>query len=259
MTRINWTEVHELKHLDEIIAYCIITLQEAYTARDNEDLDTDTRNDVSQWIQWKIGYDEQGRAFFRYAANLYVVDRTPMSAQKIVRLITSFTKYMVVHPSIDLQPRSLDTSLKIDTHTQIPNECDNLERLLYWAVVIANYWGKILKYLAEKGDTVPLPDNPLDSPDIPPGNELVGESTPAGTIDAQFDAYNGRIDDPSIPSFLVDLLERPVTGTGGIDQNIDLPAKDAGNYRENLTTCEEQDPKITNYSQSSLDALLQTK
>lgn len=259
MTRINWTEVHELQRLDEIIAYCIITLQEAYTAKDNEDLDETTQNDVSQWIQWKIGYDEQGRAFFRYAANLYVVDRTPMSAQKIVRLITSFTKYMVIHPSIDLEPRPLDTSLIIDTHTQIPNECDNLERLLYWAVVIANYWGKILRYLAEKGGTVALPANPLDSAEIPPGNELITESTPAGTIDAQFDAYNGRIDDPSIPSFLAELLERSPTGTGGIDQTVTLPGNDAGNYRENLTTCEEQDPKITNYSQGSLDALLQTK
>ena len=259
MTRINWDEVHELKHLDEIIAYCIITLEEAYTARDNEDLDTDTRNDISQWIQWSIGYDEQGRAFFRYAANLYMVDRTPMSEQSILSLIKAPTRYLVFHPSIYLEERPDDTSLKIDTTTQIPNECDNLERLLYWAVVIANYWGKILRYLADNGDAVPLPPNPLDSPAIPPVQfELAGVSSES-TVDGQFDAYNGKIDDPSIPSFLVDLLERSPTGTGSVDQNITLPARDAGNYRENLTTCEEQDPKITNYSQGSLDALLQNK
>ena len=261
MTRINWDEVYTLNRLDEIIAYSIITLHEAYNAPDNYDLDVETKKDISQWIRWAIGYDEQGRAFFRYAANLYMVDRNPLGSGSILEMLEAPTKYLVNHQSLYLDNKRLgDTSLEIDTRTQIPVECDTLERLLYWVVVVANYWGQILKYLAFKGDAVAIPANPLDSwTELPPGVEIEGEENSGQTIDSQFDEYNGVVDDPSIPSFLAGLLEKSAQGSGSIEQVINLPSADSGNYRENLTTCEEQDPKIINYSQQSLDALLPQK
>jgi hypothetical protein len=65
--------------------------------------------------------------------------------------------------------------------------------------------------------------------------------------------------DGSIPDFLKNILDGSSDGTGAIKQQIDLPAKDSAPYRENLTTCTEQDPAIKNYSQQQLEALLPSK
>jgi hypothetical protein len=259
MTRINWDEVHELKRLDEIIAYSIVTLEEAYTAPNNEDLDSVTKNDVAGWVRWEIAYDDQGRAFFRYGASLYVVDRHPLGDADFLSLINSPTKWLVNHAALGIDLRDGDTSLKIDTLVDIPIEVTTMEKLLFWAIVLGDWWNRVLKYLA----SVQLPEIPSVTPigtwgELPPPLFLIqGEET--GTIDAQFDAYNGSIDDLGLPSFLQDILDGSSIGTGSIKQAIDLPTKDSGNYRENLVTCEEQDPNITNYSQQQLEALLPNK
>jgi hypothetical protein len=261
MTRINWDEVHELKRLDEIIAYSIITLQEAYTAPNNEDLDTITKADIHDWVRWEITYDEQGRAFFVYAASLYVVDKSPLGDLDFLALINAPTKWLVNHASVSIDLRTDDTSLKIDTLADIPTEVKSMEQLLFWAIVLGDWWNLTLKYL---GNTV-TPTFPPRTPighwgDVltSPGN-IIDTETTEGTIDAQFDAYNGTIDNGGIPDFLKGILDNNSSGTGNINQKIDLPTKDAGQYRENLTTCEEQDPAIKNYSQQQLDALLPSK
>jgi hypothetical protein len=261
MTRINWDEVHQLKRLDEIIAFSIVTLQEAYTAPNNHDLDVDTKADVSDWVRWEIAYDEQGRAFFRYAASLYVVDRHPLGDRDFLELINAPTKWLVNHSSLGVEARDGDTSLKINTLVDIPPQVKSLEKLLFWAIVLGDWWNLTLKYIANT-DTPVLPvRTPIGhwgGVDISPGADYDTEST-TNTIDAQFDAYNGVIDDPAIPDFLKNILDSSSSGTGNITQTIDLPASDSGNYRENLATCEEQDPAIKTYSQQHLDALLPTK
>jgi hypothetical protein len=259
MTRINWAEVNQLNRLDEIIAYSIVTLQEAYTARDNEDLDIATKEDIRDWIRWEIGYDEEGRAFFRYAASLYVVDRNPLANTDFLALIESPTRWLVNHASLGIQLRDGDTSLRIDTLTDIPPIVTTMERLLFWAIVLGDWWNRTLLYCGNFPDPEIAPETPIGNwgtlPPMYPGLD----SDTEGTIGAQFDAYNGRIDDPAIPDFLLDILDNSDSGSGSFDQDIDLPTKDLGAYRENLVTCEEQDPKIVNYSQQQLDTLLPSK
>ncbi len=262
MTRINWEEVHQLKRLDEIIAFSIVTLQEAYTAPNNDDLDIVTKADIHDWVRWEIAYDEQGRAFFRYAASLYVVDRHPLGDRDFLELINAPTKWLVNHQSLGVDARAGDTSVKINTLTDIPVQVTTMEKLLFWAIVLGDWWNLTLKYLSE----TQTPTLPTATPianwggiTISPGGSMITTESSANTIDAQFDAYNGTIDDPAIPDFLKNILDSSSNGTGNITQTIDLPSSDAGNYRENLTTCEEQDPKLTNYSQQQLDALLPTK
>jgi hypothetical protein len=261
MTRINWDEVHELTRLDEIIAFSIVTLQEAYTAPNNDDLDVDTKADVSDWVRWEIAYDEQGRAFFRYAASLYLVDRHPLGDRDFLELINAPTKWLVNHSSLGVEARDGDTSLKINTLVDIPPQVTSLEKLLFWAIILGDWWNLTLKYIANTDNPVMPVRTPIGhwgGVDVSPGADYDTEST-ANTIDAQFDAYNGTIDDPAIPDFLKNILDSSSSGTGNITQTIDLPASDSGNYRENLATCEEQDPAIKTYSQQHLDALLPTK
>ena len=259
MTRINWAEVNQLNRLDELIAYSIVTLHEAYNARDNEDIDSETKEDIRDWIRWEIGYDEQGRAFFRYAASLYVVDRNPLANTDFLELIESPTRWIVNHTSLGIQDRDGDTSLRIDPLTDIPAIVNTMERLLLWAVVLGDWWNQMLKYCGSEE----TPEIPADTPIgnwgavNPPTLDRAGETSE--NIDAQFDAYNGQVDDPALPDFLKDILDNSAPGEGSLTQTIDLPSKDLGAYRENLVTCEEQDPKIINYSQQQLDALLPTK
>jgi hypothetical protein len=111
MTRINWAEVHTLKRLDEIIAYSIITLQEAYTEPNNYDTDVETKADIRDWVRWEIAYDDQGRAFFRYAASLYVVDKSPLADLDFLSLINAPTKWLVNHANVAVDLRDGDTSL----------------------------------------------------------------------------------------------------------------------------------------------------
>jgi hypothetical protein len=258
MTRINWDEVNQLTRLDEIIAYSIITLQEAYTAPNNDDLDVDTKNDVSDWVRWEIAYDERGRAFFRYAASLYVVDRHPMGDMDFLDLINSPTKWLVNHSSVSIDARTEDTTLTIDPLSDIPSIVTTMEKLLFWAIVLGDWWVKTLNYLAN----TEIPDIPTDTPignwgalNVAPGTIIEGEET--GTIDAQFDEYNGELNTGDLPDFLKSILDGSAKdGTGDFKQNIDLPTKDAGAYRENLTTCEEQDPAIKTFSLQSLEILL---
>jgi hypothetical protein len=268
MTRINWDEVHQLSRLDEIIAYSIITLQEAYTAPNNYDLDVDTKQDVSDWVRWEIAYDEQGRAFFRYAASLYVVDRNPLGDLDFLSLINAPTKYLVNHASVGIDARLGDTSLKIDTLTDIPPEVVSMEQLLFWAIVLGNWMNKILLHLADTPLSTPIEPEMLYIFADPANWSLEGlvqpaqppnENPPAPSIDNQFDAYNGRIDNGNLPDFLQGILDRSPRGTGNIKQDVDLPGRDAGAYRETLTTCEEQDPAIKNYSQQQLETLLPNK
>ena len=258
MTRINWEEVHELTRLDEIIAYSIITLQEAYTAPNNEDLDSVAKNDISQWVRWEIAYDEQGRAFFRYAASLYLVDRSPMADNSMLTLINAPTKYLVNHGGLMINARAGDTSLEINTLTDLPEEVKSMEQLLFWAIVLGDWWNSTLYYCG----AVDVPILPTATPIIEwenfqqsPG-EAVEYSANGGTINAQFDAYNGRVDDPSIPDFLKGILDGGDDGVGSVKQDVKLSGNDSGVYRENLTTCEEQDPAIVNYSQQQLEVLL---
>jgi hypothetical protein len=262
MTRINWDEVHELTRLDEIIAFSIVTLQEAYTAPNNHDLDVDTKADVRDWVRWEIAYDEQGRAFFRYAASLYLVDRHPLGDLDFLELINAPTKWLVNHASLGVEARDGDTSLKIDTLVDIPPQVKSMEKLLFWAIVLGDWWNLTLKYIGET-DTPVLPvQTPISNwggVTTSPGAAIFLLDNNQNTIDAQFDAYNGVIEDPAIPDFLKDILDSSSSGTGNITQKIDLPASDSGNYRENLVTCEEQDPAIKTYSQQQLDALLPTK
>ena len=271
MTRINWDEVHQLKRLDEIIAYSIVTLEEAYTAPNNDDLDSVTKNDVSGWVRWEIAYDEQGRAFFRYGASLYVVDRHPLGDADFLSLINSPTKWLVNHAALGIDLRDGDTSLKIDTLVDIPIEVTTMEKLLFWAIVLGDWWNHTLKYIGR------IPPDEIDpvivtiKDDIPigkwggiktsPGGSII-EGEVANSIDAQFDAYNGTIDDLALPEFLRNILDDESSGgsgSGDIDQNIDLPAPEAGAYRENLVTCEEQDSSIKNFSQQQLETLLPKK
>jgi hypothetical protein len=263
MTRINWEEVYQLKRLDEIIAYSIVTLEEAYTAPNNDDLDSVTKADIHDWVRWEIAYDEQGRAFFRYAASLYLVDRNPLGDRDFLELINSPTKWLVNHASLGVGIRYGDTSLAINTRTNIPSQITTMEKLLFWAVVLGDWWNQTLKYIG--ATEVPIIPTPADTPlnnwgaiKVSPGGYLI-DTEVTGSIDAQFDQYNGTIDDPAIPDFLKNILDSSGQGTGGISQSIDLPSSDSGNYRENLTTCEEQDPSIKNYSQQQLDALLPSK
>jgi hypothetical protein len=262
MTRINWPEVHQLNRLDEIIAYCIITLQEAYTAADNDDVDSVTKNEIADWVRWEIAYDDSGRAFFRYAASLYVKDKTPLASRDFLLLINSPTRYLVTHASLGIAARTGDTSLAIDTKVHIPRQVDTLEKLLFWAIVLGNWWNLTLKYIAATDNPTTDQNTPIDTwgeIETSLGDTGTGDSISGDTIDAQFDEYNGTTEDPSIPSFLTEILDDTSTGTGSVSQTIDLPSSDSGTYRENLTTCEEQDPAIKNYSQQQLDALLPTK
>jgi hypothetical protein len=262
MTRINWDEVHHIHRLDELIAYCIITLQEAYTAADNDDVDSVTKNEIADWVRWEIAYDDSGRAFFRYAASLYVKDTTPMARRDFLELINSPTKYLVRHTSLDIDYRSGDTSLKIDTRNHIPARADTLEKVLFWAIVLGDWWNLTLKYIAATDNPTTTQSTPIDAwgdYEVSYGDTGSDSSSGSDTIDAQFDEYNGTTEDPSIPSFLTEILDTPSTGSGSVNQTIDLPSSDSGSYRENLTTCEEQDPAIKNYSQQQLDALLPTK
>jgi hypothetical protein len=262
MTRINWDEVHQLTRLDEIIAYCIITLEEAYTAPNNEDLDIATKEDVSGWVRWAIGYDDSGRAYFRYSASLYLVDKTPMSNVSMLDLINSPNKWLVNHASVSISARTGDTSLKIDPLTNIPAGVTTMEKLLWWAIVVGNWWNLTLKYLG----ATEIPEIPTETPidDFEevvssPGDETTDAEDDASTIEAQFDDYNGDTTDDSIPEYLTTILEFPSEGTGDFTQSIDLSATDSGSYRESLTTCEEQDSAIKTYSQQSLEILLPTK
>jgi hypothetical protein len=267
MTRINWDEVHQLKRLDEIIAYSIITLQEAYTAPNNDDLDSVTKQDIHDWVRWEITYDEQGRAYFRYAASLYVVDKNPLANRDFLELINSPTRYLVNHATVTIDERIDDTSLKIDPLVDIPADLVNtMEKLLFWAIVLGDWWNLTLKYIGvtepsvlqlPTGTAIPI-SNWGTIVESPGGSILNGEDT-SGTIDGQFDSYNGKTDDGQLPDFLKDILDKRSDGTGDVQQTIDLPSKDAGSYRENLTTCAEQDPAITNYSKQHLEALLPTK
>jgi hypothetical protein len=262
MTRINWTEIHQLNRLDELIAYCIITLQEAYTAADNDDVDSVTKNEIADWVRWEIAYDDSGRAFFRYAASLYVKDKTPLASRDFLLLINSPTKYLVTHASLGIAARTGDTSLTIDTQVHIPRQVDTLEKMLFWAIVLGNWWNLTLKYIAATENPTTDQNTPIDTwgeIEASFGDTGTGDSTSGDTIDAQFDEYNGTTEDPSIPTFLLEILDSTSTGTGSVSQSIDLPSSDSGTYRENLTTCEEQDPAIKNYSQQQLDALLPTK
>jgi hypothetical protein len=262
MTRINWDEVHELKRLDEIIAYSIITLEEAYTAPNNDDLDSVTKNDVHDWVRWEIAYDEKGRAYFRYAASLYVVDKHPMADADMLSLIHSPTKWLVNHASLSIDPRVGDTSLEINTLLDIPPEVTTMEKLLFWAIVLGDWWNQTLRYLTIYGvlsGAVDIPIGNWGAIALSPGDAVLDGEDGGGSIDSQFDQYNGAVDNPSIPDFLSDVLDSSSDGIGNLTQSIDLPSRDAGNYRENLTTCEEQDPKIVNYSQQQLDTLLPTK
>lgn len=263
MTQINWTEVHELKRLDEIIAYSIVTLQEAYTAPRNDDLDSETKNDVSDWVRWEIAYDEKGRAFFRYAASLYVRDKHPLGDADFLSLIYAPTKWLVNHTSLGIDPRSGDTSLKIDTLVDIPETVTTMEKLLFWAIVLGDWWNQTLRYFSYVGASGVLPAiTPIGNWGtivISPGDAiLIGEET-SNTIDQQFDEYNGSLDKPGLPDFLTDILNNNSDGTGNLSQTIDLPSSDAGKYRETLTTCEEQDPNIKTYSGQQLETLLPTK
>jgi hypothetical protein len=265
MTRINWDEVHQLTRLDEIIAYSIITLEEAYTAPNNHDLDVETKKDISDWVRWEIAYDEQNRAFFRYAASLYVVDRNPLGDNDLLSLINAPTKYLVNHASVGIDARLGDTSLQIDTLVDIPTEVVSMEQLLFWAIVLGKWWNQTLLYIANDPDPTPaIPViTPLDPTTwgggiIPPApQEIAAEQ--GSSIDSQFDAYNGKIDNGGMPDFLRGILDSSSSGTGNIKQEVDLPGRDSGQYRENLTTCKEQDPAINNYSQQQLEALLPKK
>lgn len=263
MTRINWDEVNQLRRLDEIIAYCIITLQEAYTAPDNEELGGVEKNDISDWVRWEIAYDEYGRAYFRYAASLYVVDRNPLANVDMLNLINSPTKWLVNHQNLAVATRDGDTSLEIDTLTDIPPLVTTMEKLLFWAIVLGDWWNRTLRYLGATETPDLPPATPIDSwGEIPesPGDTLPTEGEgDSNSIDAQFDEYNGEVDSGGLPDFLQGILERSNDGTGDFNQSIDLPARDAGVYRENLVTCEEQDPAIKNFSQQQLDVLLPTK
>jgi hypothetical protein len=262
MTRINWTEIHQINRLDELIAYCIITLQEAYTAADNDDVDSVTKNEIADWVRWEIAYDDSGRAFFRYAASLYVKDKTPMADRDFLLLINSPTRYLVTHASLGVAARTGDTSLEIDTQVHIPRQVDTLEKMLFWAIVLGNWWNLTLKYIAATDNPTTTQNTPIDTwgeIETSLGDEGTDDTTSSDTIELQFDEYNGTTEDSSIPSFLIEILDSSSTGTGSVDQTIDLPSSDSGTYRENLTTCEEQDPAIKNYSQQQLDALLPTK
>jgi hypothetical protein len=181
MTRINWDEVHELTRLDEIIAFSIVTLQEAYTAPNNHDLDVDTKADVRDWVRWEIAYDEQGRAFFRYAASLYVVDRHPLGDRDFLELINAPTKWLVNHSSLGVEARAGDTSLKINTLVDIPPQVTSLEKLLFWAIVLGDWWNLTLKYLANTDNPVMPVRTPIGhwgGVDISPGADYDTESTP---------------------------------------------------------------------------------
>lgn len=254
MTRINWDEVNQLTRLDEIIAYSIITLQEAYNAPDNYDTDVETKEDIRDWVQWQIVYDEQGRAFFRYAASLYVVDRAPMADNNLLLLINAPTKYLVNHGGLTIQARDGDTSLQIDPLTDLPPEVTSMERLLFWAIVLGDWWNTTLQYIGvvETPDPVivPIPGWTQIGYDVQQmGISIVGEENGSGTIGQQFDSYNGTVDEP-FPDFLKDIFSNSgKQGQGKVEQNINLPSKDKGPYRENLTTCAEQDPKVTNYAE----------
>jgi hypothetical protein len=260
MTRINWDEVNQLTRLDEIIAYSIITLEEAYTAPDNYDTDIETKKDISQWVRWEIAYDEQGRAFFRYAASLYVVDRSPMADNNMLLLINAPTKYLVNHGGLTIEARVGDTSLTIDTLTDIPTEVQTMEQLLFWAIVLGDWWNSTLYYCGAV-EVPDLPATPIGNWGLyvqSPGVLIEGEAN-ENTIDSQFDAYNGSTEETGLPDFLKRILDGNSDGSGSVDQEIDLPSKDSGAYRENLVTCEEQDPAIVNYSQQQLEALLPKK
>lgn len=262
MTMINWAEVQNLTRLDEFIAYSIITLQEAYTAPNNEDLDSVTKNDVSDWIRWEIAYDDVGRAFFRYAASLYVVDKNPMADSDFLSLINSPTNWLVNHSSVSIDLRTGDTSLQIDPLVDIPTSVDSMEKLLFWAVVLGDWWNQTLLYLSLYGSfpgAVIVPLGSWGSIPISPYEEYLALATALSTNDSHFDSYSGINDNPSMPSFLNDVLDNNNKGSGNLSQSIDLSSRDGGVYRENLTTCEEQDPSIKNYSQQQLETLLPTK
>jgi hypothetical protein len=256
MTRINWDEVNQLTRLDEIIAYSIITLQEAYNAPNNDDLDSVTKEDISDWVQWQIVYDEQGRAFFRYAASLYVVDRAPMADNNLLLLINAPTKYLVNHGGLTIEDRGRDTSLQIDPLTDLPPEVTSMERLLFWAIVLGDWWNTTLEYIGvvetPEPVVVPIPGWTQIGYDVQQsGISMVGEESAAGTIGQQFDSYNGEVEE-IFPDFLKDIFSNSgKNGQGKVEQKIDLPSKDKSPYRENLTTCAEQDPKVTNYSEES--------
>jgi hypothetical protein len=261
MTRINWDEVNQLNRLDEIIAYSIITLQEAYNAADNDDIDSISKNEVSDWISWDIKYDESGRAYFGYSALLYLVDANPLGSKGFLSLVKPPTRYLVNHASLEVAARNGDTSLEIDPLSDIPAECDNLERLLMWAVIVAHWWNQILNYLSKIEETQ-QPDIPTSTPlsdwqNIPAPYQFPGGEGESSSADSLFDNYNGETDDPYLPEDIAALLERSSdNGFGKVNQQIDLSPRDLGIYRENLVTCEEQDPSLINYSQQQLEALL---
>jgi hypothetical protein len=197
---------------------------------------------------------------------LYIPKPNPLTdTDSILELIAAPTRWLVNHASVTPNIDRLDTTLAIDTDTDIPDAADNLERLLFWAIVLAKWWGDTLKYLAhlDLDDPNASPTvadlvnaNPLAS--FGSGFQIVGEPAQNGSIDAMFDEYDGN-DRPTMPDFLKDILDRNSSGTGKVEQDINLPAKDSGPYRENLVTCEEQDPSLVTFSQQSIEYLLPPK
>jgi hypothetical protein len=128
MTKINYTELSNIKYVDQALVWCVIELEHSNHHPNNFYLydNAAIRAESKDFVSWQVLQDDEGNGQFIFTGLLPIRNLHPLlEEQSILECVKSYTEYLVVDELITFPIGGYGMLLP-----SIPIYIDSMEKLL---------------------------------------------------------------------------------------------------------------------------------
>ncbi len=277
MTTPRWDEIDRIEYMDQLLAYCICTLDMANRDPDNFWWrNPAARPDAQNSVNWEIVKDDFGNRFLVYTVILDYYNQNPLLTKP------SLTKSILTGSPYQIKPNlvSIPTTGIGMKRPPIPRELDTLEKLIYWCakcLEVAFIYTQFIQVCNQNNwipEFIPVPDFGLNPNIVIPTETITildpapGAPTYLTSGEALFGGIGGD-NQSSIPEWLNNTLENignNYNANNNSQSNTPVQQVDIGNAQQpgdpvyvnpNSDVCKEQDPSVVAFNQKGYQMLLE--
>ena len=270
MTKINTSELNQIRYVDQALMWAVISLHAANHHPDNYQLSDNAavRAESIDYLSWGVIQDDDGQGQFIFTGLFPIRNINPLlEQQSIIQCVRDYTDFTL--PALMITYPTSGQGLLLPV---LPGYINTLEKLVVWLCGLVEGVNRYIKLIntlikANFDGTAPVINLSGGVPVItgiqallPILEGVASDNLSAEGIISQFENSSSSPD--AVPSWYEDAINNisnPGNGSGNSNQqpNSEPQPVDPGNGNkpnsiDTLPVCKEQDLSITSYSKDGI-------